>query len=386
MKKNSLSKIIQNDILCEIASHQLKPGDKIPTEYELMEKYKVSRITASSALTELAKQNIISRYPRRGSFINENIEIPNLPVTPEPQQFQPTMAFEKACESISAIKRTSIGVIMPSIRDLFAVNIIHGISSCFYTDPNFFLNISYSGSQALEEYLIDNMMKTNVDGILLFPVDQEIYNEKILEMKVNKFPFVLMDRYLPGIDSHYVISDNVYGGQLATSHLCDLNHKNILICCGAELDTFSVKERVQGYKNELKRRNIPVHKENIIIMRFNRGKANQHNEDMLLDPKYTGIITTDSATAMSLYDFYKKHNIRIPEDKSLISYDAPIANMFDFNPFTFVDQKEYTLGQKAGMIMKDLLLKKNNYQGFVQKLITPNLVINRTTAPAKDSI
>ena len=183
-----------------------------------------------------------------------------------------------------------------------------------------------------------------------------------------------------------MISDNIAGGQLATAHLCDLNHKNILVCCGAELDTFSIKERVQGYRNELYKRNIPIEEEAIIsnmLIRMNQKKAKKQIEDLLLDPKYTGIITTDSATALFLYDFFKQHGIRIPEDKSLISYDSPIANLFDFNPFTFIDQNEFTIGKEAGMIMKDLLLNKDQPHPFITKTIPPKLVINRTTAPAK---
>ena len=196
MKKHTLSELIQNDILNELATKQLKPGDKIPTELELMEKYQVSRITVSSALNGLKEQNIIKRYPRRGSFVSKSFDISSLPIVSEKQP-----AVPPSFQSETAAKKYSIGVIMPSIRDLFAVNIIHGISSCFYNEFNFHLNISYSGDQSFEEYVIDYMLKTDIDGILLFPVDQEIYNVKILEMKVNKFPFVLIDRCLPGIKS-----------------------------------------------------------------------------------------------------------------------------------------------------------------------------------------
>ncbi|MBE5965945.1 MAG: GntR family transcriptional regulator [Lachnospiraceae bacterium] len=381
MKKHTLSELIQNDILNELATKQLKPGDKIPTELELMEKYQVSRITVSSALNGLKEQNIIKRYPRRGSFVSKSFDISSLPIVSEKQP-----AVPPSFQSETAAKKYSIGVIMPSIRDLFAVNIIHGISSYFYNEFNFHLNISYSGDQSFEEYVIDYMLKTDIDGILLFPVDQEIYNVKILEMKVNKFPFVLIDRCLPGINSPFVISDNVYGGQLAASHLCDLGHKDILVCCGAELDTFSVKERVEGYKNELARRNLPICEENIIpniLKKLDSAEEREKIEEKLLDPKYTGLIVTDSPAAMSLYDFYMKHNIRIPEDKSLISYDTPIPNVYNFNPFTYVDQKEYAMGAKAGMLMKNLLLNKMDSLGDDQIIIKPNLVINRTTAPAK---
>lgn len=380
MRKIPLTKIIQNDILNEIASRRMKPGDKLPTEQEYMERYQVSRITVSNALSELAKQNIISRYPKRGSFVNslEDTERSVLGKEPSPE------LFTRQAQEDEKIK---IGFLIPSIRDLFALNLIHGISSCFYNEPKYYLNITYSCDQASEEYIIGEMIRQGTKGILVFPVDQEIYNEKILEMKVNKYPFVLVDRYLPGLDTHYVISDNVRGGQLAVQHLCELGHQNILLCCGSDKDTLSVKERIQGYQQELLSQGRPLIPDSIIsniLPRMQQENQRLEIETQLLNPKYTAVITTDSATALFLYDFYQKHGIKIPEEKSLISYDAPVANVFELNPFTYIDQEEYRMGQEAGNIMKCLLTQKDRQTAFTQTVISPKLVVNKTTGRVPD--
>ena len=62
---------IKEDILRQIKDGQLLPGDKIPTEYQLMEKYGVSRITVSKALSELKSEGIITRdvYKRQVQII-----------------------------------------------------------------------------------------------------------------------------------------------------------------------------------------------------------------------------------------------------------------------------------------------------------------------------
>src|SRR5690606_27359308 len=54
-------------------SGQLKPGDRLPTEMELMETLGVSRPVIREALSSLETLEIITKRPRGGTFINEKI-------------------------------------------------------------------------------------------------------------------------------------------------------------------------------------------------------------------------------------------------------------------------------------------------------------------------
>lgn len=53
----------------QIMSGVLRPGDRIPFEHELMERYGCSRMTVNKALSALAAAGLISRQRRRGSFV-----------------------------------------------------------------------------------------------------------------------------------------------------------------------------------------------------------------------------------------------------------------------------------------------------------------------------
>ncbi len=50
-------------------SGELRPGDRIPVEHELMAEYGCSRMTVSKALSALAGAGLIARQRRRGSFV-----------------------------------------------------------------------------------------------------------------------------------------------------------------------------------------------------------------------------------------------------------------------------------------------------------------------------
>ncbi len=55
-----------------------------------------------------------------------------------------------------------------------------------------------SGDVGQEKEAIKTLKELGAEGILIFPVDEERYNEEILSMKFSGYPFVLIDRYLPG--------------------------------------------------------------------------------------------------------------------------------------------------------------------------------------------
>ncbi|MEM5516303.1 histidine utilization repressor [Henriciella sp. AS95] len=67
--KPTLHETIRSAIEKRILSGELKPGDRIPFEHELMESYDCSRMTVNKAVTELVNKGLIVRRRRAGSFV-----------------------------------------------------------------------------------------------------------------------------------------------------------------------------------------------------------------------------------------------------------------------------------------------------------------------------
>jgi len=81
LNKNSDHKIAKNgsvplyrqleEILKQrIKNGELKPGDQIPTEFELCEEFGISRMSVRQALAELANDSFLCRHQGRGTFVN----------------------------------------------------------------------------------------------------------------------------------------------------------------------------------------------------------------------------------------------------------------------------------------------------------------------------
>jgi GntR family transcriptional regulator, histidine utilization repressor len=65
----TLDQRIRSDIETRIHSGELRPGDRIPFEHELVVQYRCSRATVSKALEGLAKSGLIERRRKAGSFV-----------------------------------------------------------------------------------------------------------------------------------------------------------------------------------------------------------------------------------------------------------------------------------------------------------------------------
>jgi GntR family transcriptional regulator len=62
-----------------IESGKIGAGDKLPTEAELVQSYKISRTTARRALDELRRQGLVRREPGRGTFRADPVLKADLP-------------------------------------------------------------------------------------------------------------------------------------------------------------------------------------------------------------------------------------------------------------------------------------------------------------------
>ncbi len=61
---------IENDLKNKIFSGHYKPGDILPSERELIEIYKVSRLTAREAVSRLANQGLVEKIQGKGTFVS----------------------------------------------------------------------------------------------------------------------------------------------------------------------------------------------------------------------------------------------------------------------------------------------------------------------------
>lgn len=69
MTKTTLEQRIRSDIEARIRSGELRPGDRIPFEHELVATYGCARATVSKAVEGLARSGLVERRRKAGTFV-----------------------------------------------------------------------------------------------------------------------------------------------------------------------------------------------------------------------------------------------------------------------------------------------------------------------------
>ncbi len=69
MKQRPRYQQVKDLIIRRISSGELRPGDRVPSENELVESTEVSRMTANRALRELTDEGYVHRVAGRGTFV-----------------------------------------------------------------------------------------------------------------------------------------------------------------------------------------------------------------------------------------------------------------------------------------------------------------------------
>lgn len=62
---------VQRHLLEQIAQGRLKPGNRVPSEHELVKQFSISRMTANRVLSQLATDGVVTRVAGVGTFVAE---------------------------------------------------------------------------------------------------------------------------------------------------------------------------------------------------------------------------------------------------------------------------------------------------------------------------
>lgn len=343
VEKELLYKKIYDDLLEAIEKGIYPPGSKLPSEKELMEQYNVSRITSKKALEMLADRNIIVRMPGKGSFVLEENEqdrenLPAVPQTVEPVR-----------------KGKMLGVILDFFSGFFGCELIAGIEhECWSKNYHMILKCTYGNVEA-ESRAIDELMELGVDGIILMCVQGENYSTRIVKLALDKFPVILVDRALKGLPIPCIGTDNYRAAQDLVNILLEEGHEKICFVSQAPLETSSVEERFNGYRDTMLEHKILTNEdlwmidldslvENIEETREKEKKVMEAIENYVENhPQVTAFFTVDLQTGVLVYRVLQKKNLR----KEIVFFDG-VEEGYEFHTYcTHVMQGQYLMGAMA---------------------------------------
>jgi LacI family transcriptional regulator len=191
----------------------------------------------------------------------------------------------------------------------------------------------------------------DLDGILLIAIAPDQNDASLY----NKFPCISVNDTLPGIPK--VITANYNGAIMAVQHLVDRGHRRIAYIHGPVSSVSpAAQERRRGYRECLKRNNIPL--DNDLIENSDTwqppGGYDAAQRLLARRPDISAIFVCSDHLAYGVFKALEKARLKIPQDVSVIGFDGDRYGEFLSPPLTTISQNAVLIGQTAG----ELLLKK----------------------------
>ena len=232
---------------------------------------------------------------------------------------------------------------------------------------------------SLAEKLIHTAISLSVDGILFFP--NYDHAAHIHYMISNHMPFVLLDRRVEHVEADTVRCDDEQGGYLAGRHLASLGHRNYLFLSGVNKSS-SQLDRLGGFLRAMRENNIP--EDNIHIVPgelVENALADNTLEKLLFPVRYTAIVSFRDEVSYSVINALSDHNITVPGEISLISFD----NLHAENPARPALTSIYTdAGDIASLGVKMLAERMQDPSLPPRNVVLPVRIFEGgTTAPPK---
>ncbi|ETT37626.1 GntR family transcriptional regulator [Paenibacillus sp. FSL R5-192] len=363
-----------------IQLHQYQVGERVPSEKELCDEFGVSRITTKKALEMLASEQLIVRQPGRGSFVADTADmLQERPNRPAPR------ASVKDPE-----KKLLIGLVITNFSDMYGTELLYGMEEASREHDCFLVLRRSFGIPEQEEQSIQELLELGVDGLIIFPAQGEYFSDEILKLVVNKFPFVLIDRYLKGIPASSVSTDNVGAAREGTNYLFNLGHRHIAFLTQPPANTTPIEERIEGIIEAHHDQGVLVNRElwlesflstlpSVFDPQVEVRDVETLVEHLQKYPQITALFAAEYHIALLAEQAADRLGLRIPEDMSIICFDSP--NAAEGSRVTHMRQSQFDMGKQAfEMVLQSM---QNNEMAVNRVVLPARLVKGKSTSMVK---
>lgn len=275
-------------------------------------------------------------------------------------------------------KSTTIGVVVPSINNMFFPEVINGIENHLKKNSLSIILTCTNNNPDEEKLCINNLISRNVSGIIVIGPTSNTIKSKFYSNISNKVPLVFINS--ESIDSNisYVSNDEALGAEIALNYLIDNNHKDILFIRGKDTYSYNIKETT--YKNVMCRLDN-FKSENIInIGNGNSSDTVDNTVDILLNvlptSSATAVFACNDLMALGVLNACKKLGKKVPDDISIIGYDNIPLSQFVEPKLTTMDQNMFLLGINSAILLLEKIECKNKYS---KRITLNNTLIKRDT-------
>jgi DNA-binding LacI/PurR family transcriptional regulator len=344
-------KEIKNLVTQEIA--KLNSNDRLPPRSVLCKKLDTTRTTLDRAINELVTEGVL--YARRGGGTY----------------------VAGAGDQLTVHAGQSWGVIIRDVADAFYARIVRSVEDIAQSQGiNIILCNSDYDSDKQEQY-IKRLSHSGVSGIIIFPVvSKDIHDDCCLYSQLTeaKVPFVFCARNTKG-NVPVVISNDFYGGYIATKHLLEKGYRNIAYI--SYMKYWVSYDRCQGYISALQDNKMKVDRKMIAVKERSQPQLFGYEamqEILASGRSVDAVFCFNDKLVQGVYQAITEAGLAVSDDIGVVGYDnSDISDKF-IPALTSVDYNPREMGTKIAEALNQQIAKEDS-SDFQFYVIKPNLVV-----------
>jgi len=356
-----MHKKVYEGITTMLRAGELTPGEKLPPERELIDRFKVSRPTVNKVITRLVAEGILyKKSGRKGTFLSNQQR--------SGSEDQTQRAFQS--KVIKYISPQNTG------KNPIQYGVMEGIYSVASKNDLQTVPEYVSGAQDWQDRLLGHDL-SQIEGVVIYGKSLEVGLPEIEVLNNSGIPYVVVDSMPENGNCNFVGTDNVKGAHMMVDYLCSLGHQRI--CYVTENDIRgSMKQRLSGFLQGMIAHDLEVTSGTVLKIDESDDAGFLDSISQLLDSdhKPTAIFASHDKFLVKIYEFLCQMGKRCPDDISLAGYDDIDISAYMPVPFTTIRQDFYKMGQFA----MELILNSHDVVPLPQKiLLDPELIVRKST-------
>jgi GntR family transcriptional regulator, arabinose operon transcriptional repressor len=310
---------------------EIKPGDKLKSEAQMVEEFGVGRLTVRSALSQLVEAGYLEKAQGKGTF----------------------------CKAAGEVNYLNIEAILDMGNTYFIPTYyVKGISEVLTgNNSNFIISDTNSNAESLCASLEQILLK-NSSGVI-FQLTQVDLSPEIRARLLNcvaafrnrGIPCIMIDSRLEDTDISYVVLDEVAGGARVAEHFAAYGHRRCAVayrpnCCDA----------LQRYKGFCRAARDYDMGEPVAI--GCEETLERELIDAVKEHGVTAVFGYNDEIAIRCLRALKKHGIAVPEQVSVIGFDDSYLATTSDPQLTTISHPKEVMGRHTAQALLKLIRKQ----------------------------
>jgi LacI family transcriptional regulator len=244
----------------------------------------------------------------------------------------------------------TVGLLIPDIANPYYAEVVRGVEDVVSASGRRVVLCSTNRSVEKASWYMDTLLKARVDGVVIVGGGSTRLASFLRPLATYGTQVVVIGRHNLPFPSVQV--DNVGAARQATEYLLSLGHKAVG-CITGPADSYTVQDRLAGYRAALGAHGLRVHARYIVEGDFEEASGYAGARQLLeARDRPTAILAANDRSAVGVLAALKDANVAVPGEMSVIGFDdIPLAS-FLRPALTTVAVPSSQLGREAVLLLE----------------------------------